>query len=288
MTRRDAHLDALVRQLGVAYYQSLHGAASHADVTRAVAQVAEAAGEGVHATPPSGAGPASVRQTGRWQVGDVMSTSVVVVSEHARYRHIAELLDQHHLTAVPVVTEDRRVIGVVSEVDLLYKQERHEHTDKTPGWQRHPAARTKAEAQTAKGLMTSPAVTIGPDELLGAAARIMSAHRVRQLPVVADDGTIIGVVSRTDLLKPYLRPDEEIAAEATDLLTGTVLADPAAIRVTAHGGVLTLMGRLASQEQLDKALRLTECIDGVVSVINRLHAPPPENWPSAGYHIPVS
>jgi CBS-domain-containing membrane protein len=217
-----------------------------------------------------------------------MSTPVVSVGEHARYRHIAELLHEHQLTAVPVLTEDRRVLGIVSEADLLRKQERHEHPDKTPGWQWHPAARTKAEALTASGLMTSPAVTIGPDELLGTAARVMGAHHINQLPVVAADGTVIGVVSRTDLLQVYLRPDEEIAAEATGVLTDVVLADPAAIRITARGGVLTLAGRLTSEAQLAAAVRLVERIDGVVAVINKLHAPPPENWPGGGYHIPTS
>lgn len=242
------------------------------------------------ADPPSASdgGPASVRPMGHWRVGDVMSTRVIAVGEHTRYRQIAELLQQRQLTAVPVVTEDRRVLGVVSQADLLRKQERHGHADKTPGWQLNSVARAKAEAYTAKGLMTSPPVTIGPDELLGTAARVMHAHHVKQMPVVAADGRIVGVVSGTDLLKAYLRPDEEIAAEATDVLTGVVLADPAAIRVTAHGGVVTVAGRLATYDQLERAVRLIEAIDGVVGVVNKLHAPPPENWPSGGYHIPTA
>jgi CBS domain-containing protein len=237
---------------------------------------------------PSDAEPASARQTGRWYVGDVMSTRTHWVREHAHYRQIAEVFRQYHLTAVPVITEDRHVIGVVSAADLLRKQECHAHAEKTPGWQVHAKDRTKADARTAAGLMTSPAVTIGPGELLGTAARVMSAHRLNQLPVVAADGRIVGMVSRTDLLKVFLRPDEEIAAEATDVLTGVVLADPAAIRVTARHGVLTLTGRLASYEQIGTAVRLIEAIDGAVSVTNKLHAPPPEHWPGAGFHIPAS
>ena len=231
--------------------------------------------------------PGPTRHSGRWHVGDVMSNNVVAVSEHARYRQIVELLHEQRLTALPVVSADWRVLGVVSEADLLRKQERRERTDRTPGWQLRGAARTKAEAQTAKGLMTSPAITIGPGELLGTAARVMGAHHINQLPVVDADGRVRGVVSRTDLLAAYLRSDEDIAAEATGVLTAVVLADPSAIRVTSHGGVLTLAGRLSSQEQLDQALRLVERIDGVVYVANKLHAPPPENWPGGGYHIPA-
>jgi CBS-domain-containing membrane protein len=171
---------------------------------------------------------------------------------------------------------------------MLRKQECHAHAEKTPGWQVHAKERTKAEARTAAGLMTSPAVTIGPGELLGTAARVMSAHHVRQLPVVRPDGTIVGLVSRKDLLSVYLRPDQELVAEAVDLLTGVVLQDPAAVRVTASEGVVTVLGRLPSFDQVETAVRLIEGIDGVVSVTNKLHAPPPENWPGAGYHIPTA
>jgi CBS domain-containing protein len=240
----------------------------------------------IHQPTASDARPSSARQTGRWHVGDVMSTRAVSVGEHAHYQQIAEVLHEHRHTAVAVVSTDRRVIGVVSEADLIRKQERHGQADKTPGWRLHSRDRTRAEARTAEGLMTSPAVTIGPDELLGTAARFMSAHHVKQLPVVGADGTIVGLVSRKDLLKVFLRPDEDIVAEATGVLTGVVLADPAAVRVAGRHGVLTLHGQLANFEHIATAVQLIEAIDGVVSVTNKLHAPPPENWPGAGYHIP--
>jgi CBS-domain-containing membrane protein len=242
----------------------------------------------IHQRSASAVGATNVSLTGRWHVGDVMSTRAVAVGEHTRYQQIAALLQERRQTAVPVVTPDRRVIGVVSEADLLRKQERHAYADKTPGWQLRSRDRTRAEARTAQVLMTSPVVTIGPDELLGTAARVMSAHHVRQLPVVRPDGTIVGLVSRKDLLSVYLRPDEELVAEAVDLLTSVVLQDPAAVRITASEGVVTVLGRLPSFDQVETAVRLIEGIDGVVSVTNKLHAPPPENWPGAGYHIPTA
>ncbi len=275
MTRREDHLDALVGQLGTAYYQALHGAGSAADVTRAVARVTEAEQAGGAGEPPAAArSPGSSRRTGRWQVSDVMTTTVVSVTKEASYRHIAEVLTEHHLTAVPVVTPEGRVVGVVSEADLLRKQERHEHAERKPGWQFRPAARTKAEARTAAGLMTSPAVTIGPDALLGTAARVMSEHRVKRLPVVNAVGTLMGIVSRTDLLRVFLRPDAEIAVEATDVLTGILLADPAAVHVTASNGVVTLTGRLTSELEIAAAVRLIEAIDGVVAVNSSLYTAP--------------
>lgn len=287
MTRRDTHLDALVRHLGAAYYQVLHGAGSAADVSRAAERVAEAAGDsGAGSQLPAGELPGKSGRTGRWQVGDVMTTKVVVVAKEASYRQVAQLLRDHHLTAVPVVSAGREVLGVVSEADLLRKQERHEHTEKKPGWQLHPAARTKAEARNAAGLMTAPAITVGPDALLGTAARLMSAHHVKRLPVVDAQGKLVGVVSRTDLLRVFLRPDAKIAAEVTALLTEILLTDPATIDVSARDGVVTLAGRLASEEQIAIAVRLTEAVDGVVAVTSKLHAPAPENWPGGGYRIP--
>jgi CBS domain-containing protein len=236
----------------------------------------------------SEAGAAAERPIGSWRVGDVMSTRAVAVSEHAHFQQIAGLLNELRLTSLPVVTEDRKVIGVVSAADLARKQECHARAEKTPGWQVHAKERAKAEARTAAGLMTSPAVTIGSGELLGTAARVMSAHHVKQLPVVNADGRIIGVVSRTDLLKAFSRPDEEIAAEATGVLTGIMRADPVAVRATARHGIVTVTGKLAVFDQIATAVRLIEAIDGVVSVTNKLHAPPPENWPGAGFHIPTS
>jgi CBS domain-containing protein len=279
MTRRDTHLDALVGHLGAAYYQALRGDGSAAEVRKAVARVAEAEYNG--APPAAAQPPASSRRTGRWQVSDVMTTKVVSVTEKASYRHIAELLTAHHLTALPVVTPDGHVVGVVSEADLIRKQERHEHPEHKPGWQFRPTARTKAEARTAAQLMTAPAITIGPDALLGTAARVMGAHHVKRLPVIDADGSVVGIVSRTDLLKVFVRPDAEIAAEARDVLTRILLADPAAVHVAAFDGVVTLTGSLYSDLEVAAAVRLIEAIDGVVAVSSKLYASPSANWPAA-------
>jgi CBS-domain-containing membrane protein len=288
MTRRDDHLDAMVRHLGAAYYQALHGTASAADVTKAVAQVTEAAGVADQGSLLAAEGAQTgTRRTGQWRVSDVMTTKVVSVTKDTSYKQIAQLLHEHHLTALPVLTPEGQVAGVVSEADLLRKQERHERSRHRPDWQLHQAVRAKTQARNAAGLMTAPAVTIGPDAVLGTAARLMSAHRIKRLPVVEADGKLAGIVSRADLLRGFLRSDAEIAAEASAVLTDILLADSAAIRVTAHDGVITLAGRLASQEQVAAAARLAEAVDGVVAVTNELHAPPPENWPGAGYHIPA-
>lgn len=283
MTRREAHLDALVRYLGSAYYKALHGAGSAADVSKAVAQVAEAADDGYLGAPSVAAGsPASRRRIGQWHVGDVMTTKVVSVARQASYKQIAQLLTEHHLTALPVLTAEGRVTGVVSEADLLRKHERHEHLGRRPGVQLHRTVGAKTEARTAGGLMTSPAVTVGPDALLGSAARLMSLHHIKRLPVVDDDGKLMGIVSRADLLRTFLRSDAEIAAEASGVLTDILLADPNEVHARARDGVVTLAGTVASQRQVEAAVRLTEEIDGVVAVTNELRAPLPADELGAG------
>lgn len=287
MTRQDAHLDAMVRDLGVAYYRALHGDATAADVSRAVERVAEAvrdnADDGLSAAE---AGLAALHRTGRCQVSDVMTAKVVAATKETSYKRVAQLLRAHHLTALPVITSEGRVAGLVSEADLLRKQERQEDPERKPGRQLHSTARTKAEAQTVAELMTAPAVTIGPEALLGTAARLMNAHRVEQLPVVDAEGKMIGIVSRADLLSVFLRLDTEVASQVTSVLTDILVPDPRAVRVSVHDGVVTLRGRLASQEQVPAASRLVSAIDGVVAVRSKLTAPPPEDWPGAGYHIP--
>jgi CBS domain-containing protein len=285
MTRRDQHLDVLVRHLGAAYYQAVEGDGSAADVATALEKVAEAERHSATATTPAPS--AAVGRSGRWQVADVMTTDVVSVTRRTSYQQIARLLRQHHLTAVPVLTPEGRVAGVVSEADLLRKQELHEDAEHEPAWLLRPGDRGKADAQTAEGLMTTPAVTIGPDAVLGTAARVMSARHVKRLPVVDEDGKLVGIVSRTDLLRVFLRPDADIESEARAVLTDILLADPAKVHVSVHSGLVTLTGRLASEEQIAAAVRLTAAIDGVVGVVSNLHAPRPENWPGAGYHIPA-
>jgi CBS domain-containing protein len=288
MTRRDAHFDAMIRHLGAAYYQALHGDATAADVSRAVERVDEIARDGGSGSLPTGEDDSvRPRRTGRWQVSDVMTSKVIAVTKATGYKQVAQVLHQHHLTALPVITAEGHVVGVVSEADLLRKQERHEHSERTPGWQLHPTARAKAEAQTAAILMTAPALTIRPDALLGTAARLMNTHHVKRLPVVDPEGKMIGIVSRTDLLSVFLRPDADMASEASAVLTDILLADPGAVSVSASGGVVTLTGRLASQDQISSAVRLVSAIDGVVAVRSSLTAPPPADWPGAGYHLPT-
>ncbi len=295
MSRRDDHLDAMLRHLGAAYYESLHGRASSADVARALDTVEEQTGDQPARPSPatgktngktaakSGGEPQSARGTrrhhGRWhhRVRDVMTTSVITVDRITPYKEIAALLAKHHISSVPVLILGRHVAGLVSEADLLAvedKRERDARRHAHSGLHLH-LSRQKHWGLTAEELMTSPAITIHPDASLPAAARLMNSHHLKRLPVVDADGMLAGIVSRRDLLSVFLSPDEDIAREVRDLLGQILLADPTAVTVRVHNGIVTLTGGpdLGGQGDLiPVAVRLTWDIDGVVDVANKIGA----------------
>lgn len=288
MNRRDAHLDAMLRHLGAAYYESLHGRASVSDVTRALDSVAERVGEQA-ARQPAGSTSAhpshngdqrpAARHPGRWhrRVRDVMTTSVVTVDRITPYKEIASLMAKHKVSALPVLMMGRRVAGVVSEADLLRLEDQRERSARATHHTRLPwRAHGKTWGHTAGELMTSPAISIHPDATIPAAARLMNQHHVKRLPVVDPAGTLIGIVSRRDLLSVFLRPDADIAEDVRAVLTDILFADPALLEVAVKGGVVTLSGHPGLLEQPDLipvAVRLTWDIDGVVDVVDKLTVP---------------
>jgi CBS domain-containing protein len=214
-------------------------------------------------------------------VKDVMSTHVIAVRPGAGYKEMAAMLREQRVSAFPVVDEDNRVIGVVSGSDLLVK-EALEGT--VPGMlqglaQRH--VRDQVTGVTAADLMTKPAVTIGPDEPASHAARLMYNKRVKRLPVIAGDGTLIGIVSRSDVLSVYRRPDTAIEHEITeDLILGRFCCDPARFDVTVKDGVVTLAGTpetaLTGHGIVDAVRRM----EGVVAVRDLLGYPSDPQYPS--------
>jgi CBS domain-containing protein len=122
--------------------------------------------------------------------------------------------------------------------------------------------------------MTSPAITIHPDAPLAVAARQMTDHHLTLLPVVDDSAELIGVVSRRDLLRVYLRPDSDIAAEVSGVLADVLFLDPAVVTVSAHEGLVTLTGTTGRPELSPVAVRLAAGVDGVLAVVDKLTAAP--------------
>jgi CBS domain-containing protein len=206
-------------------------------------------------------------------VRDVMTDAVAVVWQSTPFKEVARVLAERGISAVPVLDEDDRPVGVVSEADLLYKEEygteeAHVRLLVSPS---ERAGRAKAAGDVAGELMTSPPVTIGPDAALVAAAKIMDRRKVKRLPVVAADGRLIGIVSRADLLKAFLRTDDEIRDEVIrEVFIRVLWADPKKVSVTVDEGVVTLSGELELRSSTVIAVRLTRRVDGVVDVVDKL------------------
>jgi CBS-domain-containing membrane protein len=212
---------------------------------------------------------------GRWNVADVMTIGAVSVQEDTPFKEIVDLLEAHEVNAVPVVDAFDRVVGVVSSADLVPKIEFAGDGDRPQLFEaRHTRqARGKAHATAAGELMTAPAVTVMGTTSLVAAARIMESAELKRLPVVDDIGRLIGMVTRRDLLKVFLRTDDDIRREIQhEALHGLVGVEASQLRVEVDDGVVTLLGRVEHAVVLPSLVRQIERVDGVVDVVSHLSA----------------
>jgi CBS-domain-containing membrane protein len=207
-------------------------------------------------------------------VKDVMSTHVIAVRQGAPYKEMAAMLHEQRVSAFPVIDEDNKVIGVVSEADLLTKEALEGTVPRTLQSLTRQSVRTRVNAVTAADLMTKPAVTIGSGESVTHAARLMFDRRVKRLPVTSDDGTLIGIVTRSDVLSVYSRSDTDIQRQVTqDLILGTFLCDSDRFTVTVRNGIVTIKGTPeTSQVGLD-IISAIRHMEGVVFVRDRLSYP---------------
>ncbi|SNX56046.1 CBS domain protein [Streptomyces sp. TLI_55] len=208
-------------------------------------------------------------------VSDVMTRTVVALGSTVTFKDIVKAMRRRQISALPVVDAGHRVVGVVSEADLLPKEEFRAHDPDADVRLRRPEALARAQARTASELMTAPAVTVGADVSLARAARIMARHQVKHLPVVDDAGVLTGIVSRTDLLKVFLRTDADLAEEVRREVVGPLFPDPLEpVRVDVRDGVVTLTGRVRDTGLVPIAVRLTRAVEGVVDVESALTGPP--------------
>lgn len=208
-------------------------------------------------------------------VSDAMTQTVAAVGRRAPFKEIVRLMQEWQVSALPVTEGEDRVVGVVSEADLLPTEALRD--DQPDGRaRREPAAPATAGALTAEDLMSAPAITVPADATLARAARIMARAGVKRLPVVDGHGRLAGIVSRSDLLKVFLRADEDIAEEVRRDVVSTLLPPPASIlRVEVSDGVVTLTGRLRDTALVPVAARLVRAVEGVVDVAFDLAPDPP-------------
>ncbi|MEU6144542.1 CBS domain-containing protein [Streptomyces sp. NPDC047081] len=203
-----------------------------------------------------------------------MTRSVAAVGRGAAFKDIVRTMQDRKVSAVPVVDGGDRVVGVVSEADLLPKEEFRDSDPDRYTQLRRLSDLAKAGSVTAGELMTSPALTVPADATLAQAAREMARARVKRLPVVDADGRLEGIVSRADLLKVFLRDDEDIAEEVRRETVSYLFPAPAStVLVEVRDGVVTLGGRVHDTSLVPVAARLVRAVEGVVDVQFALDGP---------------
>lgn len=207
-------------------------------------------------------------------VRDVMTREVATVTGSAGFKEIVRIMQEQGVSAVPVVDDRGRLVGIVSEADLLLKEEyepERESEGRLLSFRGRKAERRKAAGLIATHLMTTPVETVEPDATLSKAARLMHERKVKRLPVVDAEGTVVGIVSRADLLRVFLRPDHEIFDEVTEtVIRRTLWLHPGEITVTVRVGVVLLEGVVEQRSMLPLVTALALGVDGVVGVENRL------------------
>lgn len=211
----------------------------------------------------------------RRTVQDVMTENVVTVTEETPFAEIAEVLAEHGISGVPVVDGEGRVAGIVTESDLLRKQE---YKDEDGGrrslralLRRDAEAEAKAAAVDARGLMTAPVVSVAPDTPLNEAARLLNSHGFKAMPVIDADGRLAGIVARRDLLSVFHRSDAEIRDEVVeDVVIRKLWHDPAVLHVRVENGVVHLTGRVEVKSLIPIVVRMVRRVEGVVDVVHTL------------------
>jgi CBS domain-containing protein len=206
-------------------------------------------------------------------VRDVMTTEVVAVEPSTPFKEVAAKLARHRISAVPVLDAGRRVLGVVTDSDLLLKQEHLDAEASIPlVWsRRRRREREKAAAVVAGKLMTTPVTTVSPTATVSDAVRRLLAAGVQLSPVVDETDRLVGIVSRADLLTVFTRPDEAIETEIMD----DVIADdfgmaPGRFFIQVDEGVVVLQGRAERRSLIALLVRAVHDVEGVVRVENRL------------------
>jgi CBS domain-containing protein len=204
-------------------------------------------------------------------VRDVMTTHVVAVKKPASFKEMIVRMRKSRVSAFPVVDDAGRVIGVVSQADMLNKEADLATGAGTLASILRFRDHDKAAGTTAAELMTGPPVTVSPDAPLAEAARLMRDRRVKRLPVINATGHLIGIISRADVLSVFTRPDAEIRREAAEeVVAECFMMDSRRPTVTVHDGIVTLTGRPETDQAGRDLVAAIQHIDGVIAVRDQL------------------
>jgi CBS domain-containing protein len=206
------------------------------------------------------------------KVRDLMTTDPLTVSPDTLLKEAARTMVRNKVSGLPVVT-DGEVIGIVTEGDFLRQEANRDQPYRFSlldalfgeGPSGAPAAETVSE------VMTDHVITIGPEASIGDAARVMATKNVKRLPVVDDEGSLIGVISRADVVNAFTKPDEIIEDEVReDIIRRLLFLDPDEVGVSVDDGVVTLDGEMENRTEAHLLEELTRRVEGVVRVDSKL------------------
>jgi len=216
-----------------------------------------------------------------YEVRDVMTADPVTVTPATPIKDLVGILVKMRIAALPVLTARGRPIGLVTEADLLGKEQLQQDPDGPHSAHlSYRARRAIATAETAGEIMSRDPATVRPGATVVEAARLMDRHQVSCLLVVDDDMKLLGVVSPRDLVRVFLRPDDEIrTAVITEVLTGYLGTNPAMVHVDVADGVVRLAGELERKSMLAVLLPAVRAVDGVVDVEGQLGYAIDDTWP---------
>jgi len=207
------------------------------------------------------------------RIESVMTTEVVTARPSTPFRELVDLLQRKRISALPVVDQDDRLVGIVSEADLLVKQG-YPHGGDDVGVVhalRHRQRLGKAAGICALDVMTRQVVSVPVGTEVAAAARLMIRLGIKRLPVVDGQGRLAGIVTRGDLLKVFLRPDQAISWEvAHEIVQGRIGIPRGAVAVQTRNGMVSLTGQVERRSQVTELVRQVQAVHGVVSVDARL------------------
>lgn len=202
------------------------------------------------------------------RVADIMTTQVITVSPETTLKEVAGLLAARGISGAPVVDSERHVVGVVSEADILAKERRPRRRSRFERFLGYGnASDPKATARVAGEAMTSPAVTIGAERRVDAAAALMLDRSVNRLPVLDRDGVLVGIVTRADLVRAFVVTDDQIEREIREeVILHELWLDPTDFELEVDHGEVSVTGRVQSESESDLLVRRIRLVPGVVSV----------------------
>jgi CBS domain-containing protein len=216
------------------------------------------------------------------QAQDVMTTKVVTVAPDTPVTEIAKLLLDRQISAVPVVSDDGRLLGIVSEGDLI--SELGQEGAKRSWWldllaspQSRAQAYLKGHGRLASDVMTRSIISVAPDTPLPEIARLLEARRIKRVPVLRD-GALVGIVSRADLLRALaVHPSADARADDRELRERlTVELEQAGltwhpyVNIVVSAGAVHLWGVVPTRQEAE-ALRLAAGrVPGVTRVESHL------------------